>query len=67
MPYHLNNGNKFSYHNFVNEGQWLDTGAGIVFGSKVTKSLGVFAEGRYNRYWNREWHDFSIGLNYILL
>jgi hypothetical protein len=67
MPYHLNNGNEFSYHNFVNEGQWLDTGAGIVFGCKVTKSLGMFAEGRYNRYWNREWHDFSIGLNYILL
>jgi len=27
----------------------------------------VFAEGKYNRYWNREWHDFSVGINYILL
>lgn len=67
MPFHLNSGNEFSYHNFVNGNQWIDAGAGIVFGSKITKSLGVFAEGRYNKYWNREWHDFSIGLNYILL
>jgi|TARA_R100000479_G_C6389840_1_gene204605 hypothetical protein len=67
MPYHLDTGDEYSYHNFVNSSQWMDMGAGLVFGTKLTKSLGVFAEGRYNRYWNREWHDFSVGLNYILL
>lgn len=67
MPYHLNNGDEYSYHNFVNSTQWVDIGVGLVFGSKITKSLGVFTEGRYNRYWNREWHDFSVGINYILL
>ena len=67
MPYHLNTDGEYSYHNFVNSTQWVDMGAGLVFGTKLNKSLGVFAEGRYNRYWNREWHDFSVGLNYILL
>ena len=67
MPFHLNTGEEYSYHNFVNSSQWVDLGAGLVFGTKLTKSLGVFAEGRYNRYWNREWHDFSVGINYILL
>ena len=67
MPYHLDTGDEYSYHNFVNSSQWVDLGFGLVFGTKLTKSLGVFAEGKYNRYWNREWHDFSIGLNYILL
>ena len=67
MPYHLNTDGEYSYHNFVNSDQWVDFGVGLVFGTKLTKNFGIFAEGKYNRYWNREWHDFSIGLNYILL
>ena len=66
MPWHVDSKNEFSYHTY-NEGQWVDLGAGLVCGWRITKSLGVFAEGKYNRYWNREWHDFSVGLNYILL
>ena len=67
MPYHLDTGDEYSYHNFVNSSQWVDVGFGLVFGTKLTKSLGIFTEGKYNRYWNREWHDFSVGINYILL
>ena len=26
----------------------------------------VFIEGKYNKYWNRQWHDFSVGLNYVI-
>tara|TARA_R110001592_G_scaffold30624_3_gene109383 strand:- start:5632 stop:6675 length:1044 start_codon:yes stop_codon:yes gene_type:complete len=66
MPWHIDSKNEFSYHSY-NEGQWIDLGAGLVCGWKVTKSFGVFLEGKYNRYWNREWHNFSAGLNYILL
>jgi hypothetical protein len=32
----------------------------------ANKSLGVFAEGTYNKYWNRKWHKFSMGVNYII-
>ena len=63
MPYHYDTGGEFSYHTY-NEGQWLDYSAGIVFGHWFNKNLGVFIEGTYNKYWNREWHGFSAGLNY---
>ena len=65
MPYHLDQGGEFSYHNF-NGGQWYDYSGGIIFGNKVNKRLGVFAEGKYNKYWNREWYDFKLGVNYTI-
>ena len=34
---------------------------------KLNKSLGTFIEGKYNKYWNREWYDFKLGINYIIL
>ena len=65
MPYHVDTKNEFSYHNY-NGGQWLDYSSGLIFGYKLNKSLGMFLEGKYNKYWNRNWHDFSVGLNYII-
>ena len=66
MPYHYDDGGEFSYHAY-NDGQWLDYSGGLIFGYKFNKSLGIFLEGKYNKYWNREWHDFSVGINYIIL
>ena len=63
MPYHYDDGNEYSYHNF-NGGQWLDYSGGLIFGYWFNKNLGTFVEGKYNKYWNREWHNFSLGLNY---
>jgi len=63
MPYHYDAGGEFSYHKFIG-GQWLDYSAGIVYGHWYNKNLGIFLEGTYNRYWNREWHGFSAGVNY---
>ena len=65
MPYHIQTGDQFSFHNF-NGGQWIDYSGGLIFGYKLTKSLGLFAEGTYNQYWNRNWHNFSMGVNYII-
>ena len=65
MPYHLDQGGEFSYHAF-NNGQWLDYSGGIIFGTKITNRIGVFTEGKYNKYWNREWYDFKLGINYII-
>ena len=28
--------------------------------------LGTFIEGKYNKYWNREWYDFKCGINYVI-
>ena len=63
MPYHYDAGGEFSYHKY-NDGQWLDYSGGIIFGHWFTKNLGIFAEGNYNKYWNRTWHGFSAGINY---
>ena len=65
LPYHLDTDSEYSYHKF-NNGQWLDYSGGLIFGYKFSKSLGVFAEGKYNKYWNREWHNFSVGINYVI-
>ena len=65
MPYHYNDKNEFSYHNYI-DGQWLDYSGGLIFGQKINKRLGIFAEGKYNKYWNREWYDFKMGINYII-
>jgi hypothetical protein len=64
MPLHYSDeDNQYSYYNF-NDGQWLDYSGGVVFGHWFNKNLGLFIEGRYNKYWNRTWHGFSAGVNY---
>ena len=66
MPYHYDNGDQFSYHNFNDGEQWNDYSGGLIFGYKLNKSLGCFIEGKYNKYWNKEWYDFKAGINYII-
>tara|TARA_R100001126_G_C4884292_1_gene181290 strand:+ start:1213 stop:2331 length:1119 start_codon:yes stop_codon:yes gene_type:complete len=66
MPLHLETDSDYSYHGF-NGGQWIDYSGGLIFGYKINKSLGVFLEGKYHKYWNRQWHNFSVGINYIIL
>ena len=66
MPLHYSDDeNEFSYYNF-NGGQWMDYSGGLIFGYKLNKQLGTFIEGKYNKYWNREWYDFKFGINYII-
>lgn len=65
MPYHIESDNIYSYYKF-NNGQWVDYSIGLIFGYRFNKSLGTFIEGRYNKYWNRDWHNFSVGLNYVI-
>ena len=66
MPYHYDDGSEFSYHNFNDGEQWMDYSFGFIYGIKHNKSLGYFLEGKYNKYWNREWYDFKLGLNYTI-
>lgn len=65
MPMHYDNGDDFLYNNFVG-GQWVDYSAGLIVGYKVNRNLGFFVEGKYNRYWNREWYNFKCGLNCVI-
>ena len=64
MPLHYSDSkNEFSYYNF-NGGQWKDYSFGLIYGHWFNKNIGIFVEGKYNKYWNREWHNFSFGVNY---
>jgi hypothetical protein len=66
MPYHYDDGGQYSYHNFNDGEQWYDYSGGLIVGTKITKNLGLFVEGKYNKYWNREWYDFKCGINYVI-
>ena len=66
MPYHYDDEGEYSYHNFNDGEQWYDYSGGLIFGLKVNKHLGTFVEGKYNKYWNKEWYDFKLGINYII-
>ena len=66
MPYHYDDGGQFSYHNFNDGEQWYDYSGGLIFGYKLNRSLGCFIEGKYNKYWNKEWYDFKCGINYVI-
>ena len=66
LPWHYDDGGTFSYHNYNNNKQWYDYSGGLIFGYKLNKHLGTFVEGKYNKYWNREWYDFKCGVNYVI-
>ena len=66
LPYHHDVGSKYSYHKYNNNQQWYDYSGGLILGYKLNKHLGMFVEGKYNKYWNREWHDFKFGINYVI-
>ena len=66
IPLHLNTSSEYSYYKFNGNKQWIDYGSGLVLGYKLNKNFGVFLEGTYNKYWNRTWHNFSVGANYVI-
>ena len=66
LPYHYDDGSKFSYHTYNDGKQWYDYSLGLIYGIKIDKHLGYFIEGKYNKYWNREWYDFKLGVNYVI-
>ena len=55
------------YGHLVKEGeQWEDYQAGVVFGWKLNKSIGVFFEGEYTKFWDSKIYNGSVGLNITL-
>ena len=44
--------------------QWEDFSAGVSFGWKLGKSIGVFAEGEYTKMWDSELFQSTVGINY---
>ena len=44
--------------------QWSDYQAGLVLGIKVSKSIGLFVEGEYTKFWDSEIFNSNVGINY---
>ena len=44
--------------------QWNDYQAGINFGLKVGKRIGIFAEGEYTKFWDTKMFNTTFGINY---
>ena len=79
LPYHkyVKGDEDFSYLNRNNWGlgglrqdsdleQWDDYQAGVVFGWKLNKNLGIFVEGEYTKFWDSKIYNSSVGLNITL-
>ena len=44
--------------------QWDDYSAGLSFGTKIGKNLGIFIEGEYSKMWDSKLYQTTFGLNY---
>ncbi len=82
LPYHkyVKGDEQFSYLNRNNWGldsgptiggdedydQWEDYQTGLVFGWKINRSIGIFFEGEYTKFWDSEIYNSSVGLNITL-
>jgi hypothetical protein len=44
----------------------IDFNLGGVLGVKVTDRLGIFIEGKYQRYWDIENYKMTTGINYSI-
>jgi len=77
LPYHhyVQGNEDFSYlhrnswgvggHNDDLDGeQWEDYSAGINFGWKIGRNLGIFAEGEYTKMWDTKFYNSTFGINY---
>ena len=45
FTYHLDLKQDYSYHRFNENKNWVDYGGGLIFGWRITKSVGIFLEG----------------------
>jgi len=76
MPYHnyIKGDSDFNYLNRNNWGkgglkpnsspeQWSDYQAGIMFGWKVSRSIGIFIEGEYTDFWDSQIYQSNFGFN----
>lgn len=66
LPHHkLQKGDeRYSYGNFIGDDNWLDYSFGGVFGVRLNKKLGLFAEVTNQRYWDRELKTIKAGINF---
>ena len=60
---HRNSWGKGGHNDLLGGEQWDDYQAGLMFGWKVTKSIGIFIEGEYTKFWDSEIFNSNFGIN----
>jgi len=63
---HRNSWGKGGHNNLLEGEQWSDYQGGIIAGWKISKTLGLFIEGEYIKFWDSEIMNSSVGLNFRL-
>jgi hypothetical protein len=63
---HRNSWGKGGHNNLLDGEQWSDYQGGIIAGWKISKTLGIFIEGEYIKFWDSEIVNSSVGLNFRL-
>ena len=61
---HRNSWGKGGHNDLLDGEQWSDYQAGLVFGVKISKSIGLFIEGEYTKFWDSEMFNSNFGINY---
>jgi hypothetical protein len=57
---------EYSFEYGKQDGDNIEWDAGVVFGSRLTKSLGMFIEGTHQRYWMKPVYEIKFGFNYLI-
>ena len=61
---HRNSWGKGGHNDLLDGEQWSDYQAGLVLGIKLSKSIGLFIEGEYTKFWDSEMFNSNFGINY---
>ena len=63
LPYHYGL-DEYSYV-YENSKDMFEWDSGIIFGTRVTKNLGLFIEGTHMKYWDKPVYEMKFGFNYL--
>jgi hypothetical protein len=66
MPYH-HGLSEYSFVEIEDNNKILDFDYGIILGTKINTRLGLFIEGKYQRYWDIKNYELKSGINYLFL
>ena len=60
---HRNSWGKGGHNDMLGGEQWDDYQAGVMFGWKVGRKLGIFIEGEYTQFWDSKIYATNFGIN----
>ena len=62
LPYHYG----LDDYSYEYENGSIEWDAGLIFGTRITKHLGLFVEGTHMNYWGKKIYEVKFGFNYLI-